>query len=723
MSEAGDTLIEVLIAIVIIALTVTALLGGLVTAITSSSTQQSLATIDSVLNGFTQAARYEVEQLSSAPNWNCRTTPYRLIGTPSPISGPVGSSVTVFVTGFTASHSLSVNLISSLGSSTPATIVNGSTTDSSGDAAVTFTVPAGVTGAQTVSVNDATTPTASPTQFTVGGSVKGTAPVKYSVSVNNPIQQWESQSSQWVATTDPNCPQSGAQLITVVAHAPDGSAGSLNFVATGAANTTVLVSATSSSPSPILGDTLTFTAKVVPPNSTTAPPTGSIQWTFAQSPNSPTCANSALSTVGGTNTAQATCTVSGAGVGLYTVTAAYPAQGTNGNYGTGSGTGTITVGKADSLATVTEVSAPTPAQPGSTLTFTASVGASPAVAGDPKPSGTVGWSITPPSGTAPTCANSQMPTGGTGTNAATCTVPNALVGTYTATATYGGDGNYSAAPPAQTSVSVNKATPTFTFTTTPTNPQPGSNFTVKATVNEPNGGPNPTGTLTWTITPPSGTAPTCAASTLDNTGSGTCTVANALKGTYTINVAYGGNTTYNPANGSTQVVVALAPAGFDIQTVGNPADNKPDNADQIVFTYNQAMSVNSIQNGWNGASETVTAEFTRQGSQTQLAVLCTGFRCNTINVGTVALGDTGSHYVNGGFGGGTVDLNATMVASTNAAGQTVITVTLSQSSGSLSTVNGNTTLAWTPNGNATNTTGVACATTAVNESGVPKKNF
>ena len=73
-----------------------------------------------------------------------------------------------------------------------------------------------------------------------------------------------------------------------------------------------------------------------------------------------------------------------------------------------------------------------------------------------------------------------------------------LVGTYTATATYGGDGNYIAAPPAQTTVGVTKATPTLSFTTTPTNPQPGSSFTVKVTVNEPNGGPNPTGTLTWT---------------------------------------------------------------------------------------------------------------------------------------------------------------------------------------------------------------------------------
>ena len=73
-SEAGDTLIEILIAIVIIALTVTALLGGLVTAITSSTTEQSLSTVDSVLNNFAQAARYEVQQTNVFTNCTRRRT-------------------------------------------------------------------------------------------------------------------------------------------------------------------------------------------------------------------------------------------------------------------------------------------------------------------------------------------------------------------------------------------------------------------------------------------------------------------------------------------------------------------------------------------------------------------------------------------------------------------------------------------------------------------------
>ncbi len=54
-----------------------------------------------------------------------------------------------------------------------------------------------------------------------------------------------------------------------------------------------------------------------------------------------------------------------------------------------------------------------------------------------------------------------------------------------------------------------------------------------------------------------------------------------------------------------------------------------------------------------------------------------GFRCNNPNLGTVSLGDTGSsHYIAGSFFGNTVTLSATLTASTNAAGQTVITIAL-----------------------------------------------
>jgi type II secretory pathway pseudopilin PulG len=60
-SEAGDTLIEVLIALVVIGLTATALLGGFSTSITASADHKSLATIDTVLKSFIENATYQIE--------------------------------------------------------------------------------------------------------------------------------------------------------------------------------------------------------------------------------------------------------------------------------------------------------------------------------------------------------------------------------------------------------------------------------------------------------------------------------------------------------------------------------------------------------------------------------------------------------------------------------------------------------------------------------------
>ena len=53
----------------------------------------------------------------------------------------------------------------------------------------------------------------------------------------------------------------------------------------------------------------------------------------------------------------------------------------------------------------------------------------------------------------------------------------------------------------------------------------------------------PTGTLTWTVTDPLSHAVTCPDSTtLDATGKGTCTIADALAGTYSATASYGGDT-------------------------------------------------------------------------------------------------------------------------------------------------------------------------------------
>lgn len=736
-SERGDTLIELLIAIVIIALTVTALLGALVTSLTSSATQKSLSTVDAVLNSFAQSAQYEAQQAFV----NCTPTPYRLVSAPMPAAGPVGASVVVFVTGFTANTGLVVTLTpAGGGGAVPATITGGKTSGPTGNATVTFTVPGSVTGTQNVSVSDGTS-TTSPTPFVVGGTTKGTAPVGYSISVN-PVQQWDAQGAGWVAATVGSCPDSGAQQLTAFAQGPNGTSGTLSFVVLHSATTTVLVAAAPSpgdpatcSPTIVLGCSVTFTATVIPPNSTTPYPQGTIQWVIA-GPNNPTCSNSTLANIVGTNTSQATCNVTNAWAGPFNVTAKYLA---GGNYGTGGGSDVANVAAASSSTTITTTnSSPSPAQPGSTLSFTATVGATPANSNDPQPSGNVMWTITAPSGTAPSCTGGDtqvIQNNGIGTNSTTCsfTLPtNAPIGTYSASANYGGDTNYTSSVSSATTISVNKGTSTLSFSTTGS-PHPGSSFTVQVTVHG-HGTVIPTGGIAWTVTGPAGSTPTCGPGTTVTLTGGTASCVVSLPGTaptgvYTVGAQYSGDTAYTGATGSTSVTVTLLPAGFDIETTGNPADSKPDGAasggDTIVYTYNQVMAPGSIMNGLNlNQPVNVTAVFSRQTGATSLSIQCTGgFRCQNPNLGTVSLGDTASSHYVGLFG--SVSLSATMVLTTNASGQSVVTITLNQTSASITAVPGNTTLTWTPSAGATNTAtpAVACATTPVTEVGAPKANF
>jgi prepilin-type N-terminal cleavage/methylation domain-containing protein len=66
-SERGDTLIEVLLALVIISLSAVALLGGLATTLSSSGEHRSLADIDTVLKSYAENAKYDIELQQPSP--------------------------------------------------------------------------------------------------------------------------------------------------------------------------------------------------------------------------------------------------------------------------------------------------------------------------------------------------------------------------------------------------------------------------------------------------------------------------------------------------------------------------------------------------------------------------------------------------------------------------------------------------------------------------------
>ena len=64
--EAGDTLVEILISLVVIGITVTAILGAFVTTISASAEQRNLAGADAFMRSFVDTATYDIS-LSSSP--------------------------------------------------------------------------------------------------------------------------------------------------------------------------------------------------------------------------------------------------------------------------------------------------------------------------------------------------------------------------------------------------------------------------------------------------------------------------------------------------------------------------------------------------------------------------------------------------------------------------------------------------------------------------------
>ena len=101
-----------------------------------------------------------VAQLLCCPDWRGDS---RSALSLTPTSGAAGTTgVTIVASNFAALHALTVHV-----GGLPATITGGGTTDASGDATVTFTIPALPLGDQTVYVSDGSSTAESPTPFTV----------------------------------------------------------------------------------------------------------------------------------------------------------------------------------------------------------------------------------------------------------------------------------------------------------------------------------------------------------------------------------------------------------------------------------------------------------------------------------------------------------------------------------------------------------------------------
>lgn len=235
--ERGDSLIEVLFAVVIIALAAGPLIGALLESIAASAEHRGLATADTLLKSFAETAVSEI-QTSPLPGtaYQVSTIPsYRLLSDPSKMSGPVTTVVTVFVTGFPSTSTFTV----SVGGKTAT--LGGVTQYGSGDARITFTIPGTLASSSTpypVTVSAAGDSAVSlpGTGFEVTTSGSGSTMTKttpysgYKIEIAS-VNCWTTTSTSFVGCgTSTAAKNSGLQLLTFSAKGPSGTLGTLGVI-------------------------------------------------------------------------------------------------------------------------------------------------------------------------------------------------------------------------------------------------------------------------------------------------------------------------------------------------------------------------------------------------------------------------------------------------------------------------------------------------------------
>lgn len=522
--DRGDTLLEILVALMIISLAAVALIGSLLVSTSSSITNRGMVNLDGVLRSMAESARYEIQTRpqdgTNGPLFDCSLSNYPMISDPYPDSGTPGVSgapgttaVVVFGAGFTAG--------------TPTVTVGGTPVNpmtvlagSSGDYTIMFTPP----NTGQVTLSDGTNKASSRLPFTTTGSPRGSTPGTTASTYSN---------YKLASSVVPSCSSNTAAINLTLVNSDPGNAASdqLGFVVGNFAPQPVLVTATSSpvAPNTTAQDvpaTVTFTASITDHKGMPIT-TGSVAWTVTYSgPGTWTgscpstgspfqCTVSAM--VGQSGIYQATATYSGA---------AYP----TGN----SGTSAIKLQPAQPMSTLSANAT----NNGGPLVFTDTVvgsnGVSPSSTTQPT------WLIQASDGATPTCDSTSGPTNPDSvTSVWTCTLnsPNTS-DSYDVSATYipGSNPNYGVGFAEQTF-----AIPVITVTGTANR---AGVVTFKVTsVTKPAGytGPANTDTITWNITTDQALPPfaqPCTTATPLSGASASCSFLGLAADHYTATVTF-----------------------------------------------------------------------------------------------------------------------------------------------------------------------------------------
>ncbi len=323
------------------------------------------------------------------------------------------------------------------------------------------------------------------------------------------------------------------------------------------------IAVTSAPASPVFGGTITYTATVSGIVGATAP-AGSIAWTVTGA------ATSCLSHTGpiagiSANQTLFTCTVAASPAGSYSASAAYSGDS---NYTSLAATAPIAV----VISQVTPTAVLTGTGGGSlnsTLTFTTTVTGT---TGASAPTGTMTWTVSGSAGIT-ACTTTPAATTSGAVTTYTCTITASNYGSYIVSSRYNGDTNYIATSSNSVTLGISTLVPTISLSAS-SSPTLGGTTTFTAIVTGSTGY-KPAGTMSWTVTGPTGLSTVCTTATPTVTPSNpliataySCSFTTSLAGTYIATANFSGDSNYNSVNSSAvNVVVATATPTLSVSGV------------------------------------------------------------------------------------------------------------------------------------------------------------
>jgi type II secretory pathway pseudopilin PulG len=584
--EGGETLVEILVGLLILGLSATALIGGFLTSITASVTHRNQANIDTILRSFADIARNSIETASSTTSGGsaqftaCTISgggtvapAYDVVSSLYPRSGAAGTTVAALGLGFSAVSAATFNGSSFTALGVTAPTYNGASTG----ATAIFKVPTLPQGTYAVDPFDGSHSAAS--SFTItpwAGAMSRTALNTEKVSLTG-----FAANSQITVTG-----ATGSSQTPSVA----------NGGVTSSSGTTTVTFSTSGSTGTA---TVTFTDASL--NSTSAT-LDRFRGTSSQNSLDTTTLFTYLSL---TTTFQywngssfaSTCNTSGKNQNLQQVTLdlkdSQPGNGASdietivlGNF-VSETTPTVTV----SCTSPSPCSSTEPA--GTPLTFTATISPTP-------PGGTVAWSFAS-SGQSCATTTTSLPT-------SQCTILIALPGAiYKPTATFSGSGSYSgAAGSLPTPITISGLLPT-TMTVTPSSSPvaPPANLTFNAAIAPLVAGATPTGSISWSVVINGSTATSCTTTTANvSAGTSTCAITGATSGKYTATATFAGDSNYSSSSSSASVQVLNSGTPTVTAVPSSPASGG-----SVTFTASVPTA-----SGYTAPTGTITWQLTFNGS-------------------------------------------------------------------------------------------------------------